>query len=62
MSENVPTHYPFLCFTPRTFMRRQGSMWCCTCGQVYVLVWSYMPPYADKWKRWAPVEQLKGQE
>ena len=38
------------CKTPKTFMRRIGTVWACDCGQLWALTQGYKYE-ARKWKR-----------
>lgn len=52
---DMPGHVAEHCDTPRTFLKRPGTVWICTCKQIWVIekMWAWDGSY----KAWVKVDQ-----
>lgn len=50
-----------ICYTPGTFRRKEGEVWCCpTCSKLWTLRHVYY--WLDRYKIWEPIEKDSEQQ
>jgi hypothetical protein len=61
VEQNAPSNTPHPCPKPSILKKksRDGELWACTCGRIYVQRFRYT--YADAWFEWVPTGLTTGE-